>query len=325
MHIRKLVSGRYQCIIRLQGVSASKTFLDKQSAKIWGHEKELAIYSGTPIKRNNKDKLVDLITRYMSESVPHLKDHYNVNNQCKRLIKEYQWLVNKRLNRITPNDFELFKYERIKVCSRQTGFKNGFRATNKDLILFSTIFNKAINIWQYSIVNFPSKITKFPVSKGIYRPIKYYEHRELLKLANSHQKLVLLIARHTGMRPKEIFQLTWLDIDKERKKIIVRSNISKTNESREIDISNFLLKLIYKNKNDNSNYIISISRISFRFWFYRTVKSLNYKNLIFYNYRRQFVQRLADKGKTIPYIASQTGHSSWSMIARYYGHRSLRN
>ena len=26
MHIRKLVSGRYQCIIRLQGVSTSKTF-----------------------------------------------------------------------------------------------------------------------------------------------------------------------------------------------------------------------------------------------------------------------------------------------------------
>ena len=43
MHIRKLVSGRYQCIIRLQGVSTSKTFQDKQSAKIWGQGKELAI------------------------------------------------------------------------------------------------------------------------------------------------------------------------------------------------------------------------------------------------------------------------------------------
>ena len=56
MHIRKLVSGRYQCIIRLQGVSTSKTFQDKQSAKIWGQRKELAIYSGTPHQRNNKER-----------------------------------------------------------------------------------------------------------------------------------------------------------------------------------------------------------------------------------------------------------------------------
>jgi len=49
MHIRKLVSGRYQCMIRLQGVSTSKTFPNKQSAKIWGQEQELAIVEGTPM------------------------------------------------------------------------------------------------------------------------------------------------------------------------------------------------------------------------------------------------------------------------------------
>ena len=49
MHIRKLVSGRYQCMIRLQGVSTSMTFRDKQSAKIWGQEQELAIVEGTPM------------------------------------------------------------------------------------------------------------------------------------------------------------------------------------------------------------------------------------------------------------------------------------
>ena len=49
MHIRKLVSGRYQCMIRLQGVSTSKTFPNKQSAKIWGQEQELAIVGGTPM------------------------------------------------------------------------------------------------------------------------------------------------------------------------------------------------------------------------------------------------------------------------------------
>ena len=88
MHIRKLVSGRYQCIIRLQGVSTSKTFQDKQSAKIWGQEQELAIVRGHPHGISNKYTLTDLITRYMSESVPHLKDKYNVNNQFLRILRE---------------------------------------------------------------------------------------------------------------------------------------------------------------------------------------------------------------------------------------------
>jgi len=36
-------------MIRLQGVSTSKTFPNKQSAKIWGQEQELAIVGGTPM------------------------------------------------------------------------------------------------------------------------------------------------------------------------------------------------------------------------------------------------------------------------------------
>ena len=116
-----------------KGKSTSKTFQDKQSAKIWGQRKELAIYSGTPHQRNNKDRLVDLITRYMSESVPHLKDHYNVNNQCKRLIKDYQWLINKRLDRITPNDFELFKYESSSMtCKTIKETSNGNHHSNSN-------------------------------------------------------------------------------------------------------------------------------------------------------------------------------------------------
>ena len=72
MHIRKLVSGRYQCMIRLQGVSTSKTFQDKQSAKIWGQEQELSIVGGHPHDSSSKYTLSDLITRYLSECVPHL-------------------------------------------------------------------------------------------------------------------------------------------------------------------------------------------------------------------------------------------------------------
>ena len=325
MHIRKLVSGRYQCMIRLQGVSTSKTFRDKQSAKIWGQEQELAIVGGHPHDSSSKYVLSDLIARYMSECVPHLKDKYNVNNQCIRILRDYRWLVQKRLNNLSVFDFEKFKYERKNNSSFNKTFKNGYRSTNKDLILFSSIFNKAINVWGIKTQNYTLKIPKFPVSKGIYRPIKMHEHKLLLSNANKKQKLIILLARHTGLRPNEIFNLKANDVDYERKKIIVRAEISKNYISREVDIPLSILKKIKSLYQSNESKLINYSRTAFRFWFYRIVKKNNFENFIFYNYRRHYVQRLIDKGHSIPKVASLTGHSSWGMVARYYGHLSLRN
>jgi len=325
MHIRKLVSGRYQCIIRLQGVSTSKTFQDKQSAKIWGQEQELAIVGGYPHDSYSKYVLSDLITRYMSECVPHLKDKYNVNRQCLRILEDYKWLVKKKLINLSFNDFEKFKYERKNKSSLNKTFKDGYRSTNKDLILFSSILNKAINIWGIKTQNYASKIHKFPVSRGLYRPIKFHEHRLLLRNANKKQKLIILIARHTGLRPNEIFNLKSNDVDYERKKIIVRAEISKNYIGREVDIPISILIKIKDLNQSNESKLIDYSRTAFRFWFYRLIKKNNLKNFIFYNYRRHYVQRLIDKGYSVPKVASLTGHSSWGMVARYYGHLSLRN
>ena len=325
MHIRKLVSGRYQCIIRLQGVSASKTFIDKQSAKIWGQEQELSIVGGHPQSISNKYTLTDLITRYMSESVPHLKDHYNVLNQCKRLIRDYKWLVNKRLDILTVSDFEKFKYQRHTKSKLSKTFKNGYRSTNKDLVLISTILNKAINIWGVRTYNFALKIPKFPVSKGLYRPIKGLEHKLLLRQSNEKQKLIILLARHTGLRPKEIFSLKIDDIDFYRRKLTVRAEVSKNYISREVDVPLFLINNISLLHLSNDSMLLDYTFTAFRFWFYRIVRKNSFKNLIFYNYRRQYVQKLVDNGNPIPRVAALTGHSSWSMVARYYGHVSLRS
>ena len=261
----------------------------------------------------------------MSECVPHLKDKYNVNRQCLRILENYKWLVKKKLNNLSFNDFEKFKYERKNKSSFNKTFKNGYRSTNKDLILFSSILNKAVNIWGIKTQNYASKIPKFPVSKGLYRPIKMQEHKLLLRNANKKQKLIILLARHTGLRPNEIFNLKVNDVDFNRRKIIVRAEISKNYIGREVDIPlSILIKIKGLNQSNESN-LINYSRTAFRFWFYRLVKKNNFENFIFYDYRRHYVQRLIDKGYSVPKVASLTGHSSWGMVARYYGHLSLRN
>ena len=46
----------------------------------------------------------------------------------------------------------------------------------------------------------------------------------------------------------------------------------------------------------------------------------SHKDLTIYHYRRNFVQYHADKNTPLPKLALMTGHKSYSMLARYYGH-----
>ena len=323
MHIRKLVSGRYQCIIRLQGVSTSKTFQDKQSAKIWGQEQELSIVKGTTPMATPKDLVLsDLISRYILELTPLLKDSIGVIRQLNRISKRFPNLVNKKINDLKIVDFQKFKEERYLDALKNHNSKNGYRATNKDLTLLSTIYNSAINLWELPLINPLEKISKFPISKGIYRPIRAKEHKYLLRAANIQQKAIILLARHTGMRPKEIFSIKWNDLFDG--KIYIRPEISKNYYGRIIDLNKYLNNWLNKNLTKECENVINISRTSFRFWFYRLVKKNLFKDLTIYHYRRNFVQHLIDKGESIPYVANQTGHSSWSMVQRYYGVDSIR-
>ena len=102
MYIRRLSSKRYQCVIRLKGHKLSKTFTQRSDAKIWGREQEFLI-DREDIKEHPKNLTIrKLIHDYRNEFLPLLKDQYNVDNQIKRLIKNYSWLIDKPYKNLKP-------------------------------------------------------------------------------------------------------------------------------------------------------------------------------------------------------------------------------
>lgn len=44
-----------------------------------------------------------------------------------------------------------------------------------------------------------------------------------------------------------------------------------------------------------------------------------------YDYRRNFIRDQANRNMPLPKLALMTGHRSYEMLARYYGHFVLRN
>ena len=323
MYIRRLPSKRYQCVIRLKGHKLSKTFTQRSDAKTWGREQEYLIETSKLVRAPKNLTLRVLIKEYKEHSLPNLKDSYGVNNQLKRLCDRFKWLIDKPYDALKPLDFEKFKSMRLKDIGNHHVYKNNYRATNKDLRILSIIINKAISLQGYQIANHINSIKYLPHSRGLYRPIRYYEHRTLLKLANKNQKAVLLLLRHTGARPRELFNLKWDCLDEYKNLILIPSNLSKTNKSRSIPINKYLINWVMKNLDRNTNKIVNISYTSFRFWLIRKIRLLKFNDFTMYHYRRYFVQYHANKGMPLPQLALRTGHSSYSMLARYYGHYKL--
>jgi len=323
MYIRRLSSKKYQCVIRLKGHKLSKTFTQRSDAKTWGREQEFLI-DREDIKEYPKNLTIrKLIHDYRNEFLPLLKDQYNVDNQIKRIIKNYSWLIDKPYKNLKPIDFEQFKIQRVKDIGNKNSFKNNFRAVNKDLRILSIVINKAIKSRLIPITNHIDRVKFFPETNGLYRKIKGSEHRSLLKLANDQQKAVILLLRHSGARPKELFQLNWSHLDKYSNELVIPWDINKSNSGRKVPLKPHIIKLLYKYLDTQSDRLIKITYTSFRFWFHRKVRYLKLSDFVMYHYRRNFVQYHADRSLPLPKLALMTGHKSYSLLARYYGHNVL--
>ena len=320
MHVRRRKNGKYQAIVRAKHTYLSRAFLDRKSCVAWGNQQEVILYRGgiTEIPKNLTLKV--LINEYLHEVVPYLKDT-SLSHQLNRIIKRYGWLVNKPFENLKPSDFAKFKHERVLDCGNPNSKRNNFRAVNKDLNHMSIIINRAININLLPLTNHIKVIDRFPETDGLYRPIKRKEHKLLLEHANTTQKAIILLARHTGARPNEIHNIKWNNLDLETNELTIPWNINKSNRGRIIPIRPFLTKWLLKNLDKNSDFIIPLSKTAFRFWFMRKVKELKFKEFVFYHYRRNYVQYHADRNVPMPQLALWTGHSSLGQIARYYGLR----
>ena len=322
MHIRKR-NKSYQCIIKINRKTLSRTFSSYAEGRAWGKIQEHTYIKGSQIFNPKTLSLQNLMERYLEEFAIHLKDK-TTTNIINRIIKNYQWLVSKSFYDLTPSDFHNFKYERVNDRGNNCS-KFNYRAVNKDLSIMSIVINKGIKHWLYPITNHVLAIKKFPESKGVFRKITGIEHLQMLRGANNYQKAVLMLLRNTGARPKEIFNIEWNNLDIQNCTLEIPWFINKSYTTRLIPISKYLINWLVSNLNTKTQYIIDMNYQAFRFWFMRKSKRLGLVNYSMYHYRRYFVQYHADRNTPLPQLALMTGHKSYSILARYYGHISIRN
>jgi integrase len=201
--------------------------------------------------------------------------------------------------------------------------KDGIRTTNLDLVMFHTLFEKAIKLWQIPFISNPLKyVEKFPEKKGRYRPIYFYEYRRILyysKNSNFKFYISIIILKNCGLRPSELISLFHDDLDQKAKLLIIRK--TKNNKIRTVPVSNFIINLIQKSKIIyNSKSIIPYTIHGFNSAFRRMKYRLGIIDLEPHDFRRSFAKRFLDANKgDITKLAKLGGWSSWDMVQRYYG------
>jgi integrase len=245
------------------------------------------------------------------------KSHKNDFFMVKRL-KDY--FGNRPLSSLTPDIVEGYLNQRRKAGNISLGGKPLSNCTlNRDLGVLKCIMNRAV---------FNGLLEKNPIQKvrgfreeSRDRTLTHEEYQSLLGYCSPRLTAIVQIAYWTGMRRGEILGLRWEQVDFQNKVVNLEAADTKTQEKREVPLTEGLLKLLkHTPRTLGSPYVFTykgqrIKNIKTAFW--KAVRKAGIKNFRFHDLRHCAVTNLRKAGVNDSVIMSISGHKTYAMFKRY--------
>ena len=151
------------------------------------------------------------------------------------------------------------------------------------------------------------------------------EEQLLLPAAKGHLYAMIIAALDTGMRRGEITSQRWEDIDFTRKVLFVTRSKTPEGESREIPLTDRLLKYLLQHR-QSKGLIVSYKdepvRIVKRSW-KTALKNAQIRHVRFHDLRHTFNTRLMEAGVLQEVRMALMGHSPGSKVHATYTHIEL--
>lgn len=319
-------SKNYRVKVRLRGYpTQSATFDRLTDAKKWAQSTESSIREGRHFKtiEAKRHTLAELIDRY-------LKDVLSKRPKTKRdQERHFIWWKNTigpyLLSDVTP---ALLVEQRDKLLNGDTHLKTqrSSATVNRYLAALSRAFTIAVKEWGWVEDNPFRKISKFKESAGI---VRYLSDEERLRLLEACQKskqpflyLIVVLALSTGARKNEILQLTWSQIDLNRRVITLHE--TKNGEVRTLPLSNHMHQLMTEHaklRHLHCEWVFPSSdlksSVDIRATWDQALKEAKIDNFRFHDLRHSAASYLAMNGATLAEIAEVLGHKTLAMVKRY--------
>jgi integrase len=298
------------------------SFDRKQAANAWIVRREEELRKPGGLERAGKDdpKLVDVIDRYVAESQ---KRPGRTKEQVLRTIKNYE-IAELKCSQIGSDD--LLAFLRSLTVEPQTRLVY--------LSHLSAVFAIAKPAWGYPLDHEAMKAA-FVVAKrlGVIAKGPSRERRptldELDKLmryfgtvkarypSSVPMQRIVAFAIFSTRRQEEIVTIKWADYEANR--VLVR-DLKHPNNKKGNNIWCELVpeaSAIIDSMPRRSEWIFPYSADAIGAAFTRACQFLGIDDLRFHDLRHEGISRLFEMGRTIPQVASVSGHRSWQSLQRY--------
>lgn len=153
------------------------------------------------------------------------------------------------------------------------------------------------------------------------RTLTQEEYEALLSRCSTRLSAIVQLAYWTGMRRGEILGLRWDQVDFKHKVITLEATDTKTQEKREIPLTDELVGIIQRTPRTlGSLYVFThkgqrIKNIKTAFW--NAVRAAGIKDFRFHDLRHCAVTNLRKAGVSDSVIMSISGHRTYAMFRRY--------
>lgn len=319
---------RWRAIIRKQGHRpVSKSFRTKGAAQRWAKEAEDAIESLNVANPRDLEAITvgDLIDRYIDEFAPGQTKTGSLNILKAGLGKYH-------LTELTPSHI----VAHCRTRRRRDGVSTSTQS--QDVGWLGEVLRVARAFWRIPYhadpVGDARMILRKPmngqpplIGKAIERD-RRPTLSELNRLrrywkANDRQDIpmhdIMDFAVASAWRLSEICRVTWDDLDRRHKTIIIRDRKdpkAKIGNDQEVPLLGDAWEIVKRQPGDD-DLIFPYNSRSISTAFTRACKKLGIKDLHFHDLRHEGTSRLFETGYQIQEVALCTGHKDWKMLSRY--------
>ena len=218
----------------------SATLPTKAAASAWAREQEGLIDLGrlpvtdAPLKHTS---LSDLIDRYLVDVTPRKR---SAETEAVRLGRmKLHPTAALKLNELKPSHFAAYRDERLSVVKPGT--------VRREMYLFASVIDTATKEWGYAFVANPVRRVSFPIANDARdRRLEAGEaemlHAAIASSRNTSVRPIVQLAIETGLRRREVLELTWDNIDVARR--IAFIPLTKTGQPRTIPLTDAALTII---------------------------------------------------------------------------------
>jgi integrase len=312
-----------QIVIKRQGKAhrEARSFDRRQAANAWIVRREDELRKPGGLERAGKDpKLGDVIDRYLRESE---KKMGKTKRQVLRTIMTHE-IAQLRCSHITSAD--VVSFAKALPVSPQTVLYY--------VSTLGSIFRLARPAWGYALdrqtvrdaliatkdLGLTAKSRQRTRRLTVAELDRLLEHFTIAKArrpASLPMKQIICFALFSTRRQEEITTIRWTDYENNR--VIVRDMKNPTEKFG----NNVWCELppeasaIIDAMPRRAEQIFPYSNEAISAAFTRACKLLGIEDLHFHDLRHEGVSRLFEMGRTIPQVASVSGHRSWQSLQRY--------